>query len=77
MPLNSWTPEKDHQRIIFASTCYDFPLIRRGHWNLRFFVPFASSISALLDRTGEFAQRSQKRYDDTDIIVSEIAGMGL
>jgi hypothetical protein len=29
-------------------------------------------ISALLDRAGEFQTRSQKRYDDTDIIVSEL-----
>ena len=30
----------------------------------------------MLDRTGEFAQRSQKRYDDTDIIVSELLEWG-
>ena len=30
----------------------------------------------LLDRTGEFRQRSQKRYDDTDIIVSELMEWG-
>jgi hypothetical protein len=30
----------------------------------------------LLDRTGEFAQRAQKRYDDTDIIVSELMEHG-
>jgi hypothetical protein len=30
----------------------------------------------LLDRTGEFRQRPQKRYDDTDIIVSELMEWG-
>ena len=34
------------------------------------------SISALLDRTGEFRDRAQKRYDDTDLIVSEVMEWG-
>lgn len=34
------------------------------------------SISALLHRTGEFERRAQKRYDDTDIIVSELMEHG-
>ncbi len=34
------------------------------------------SISKLLDKTGEFAHRPQKRYDDTGIIVNEITKWG-
>ena len=34
------------------------------------------SISALLDQTGEFRRATQKRYDDTDIIVSELLEYG-
>src|SRR5262249_46091618 len=34
------------------------------------------SISALLDRTGEFHARPQRRYDDTDLIVSELMEWG-
>ena len=34
------------------------------------------SISTLLDRTGEFRNRAQKRYDDTDIIISELMEWG-
>lgn len=34
------------------------------------------SISALLHRTEEFERRAQKRYDDTDIIVSEMMEHG-
>ena len=30
------------------------------------------SISGLLDRTGEFAQRPRKRYDDTGLMVAEL-----
>jgi ER-bound oxygenase mpaB/B'/Rubber oxygenase, catalytic domain len=34
------------------------------------------SIAALLDSTGEFAGRAQKRYDDTDLILSTIVEHG-
>jgi len=34
------------------------------------------SVSALLDRTGEFRQRAQRRYDDTAIIVAEMCEWG-
>ena len=34
------------------------------------------SIATLLDRTGEFRERAQKRYDDTDLIVSELIEHG-
>ena len=70
-------PEKDHQRIIFLSTCYDFPFDTTRALEFALFRTFAvPSISARLDRTGEFRHRSQKRYDDTDIIVSELIEWG-
>jgi hypothetical protein len=34
------------------------------------------SISALLDRTGEFHERSQRRYDDTSILIAEMCEWG-
>ena len=70
-------PEKDHQRIIFLSTCYDFPFDTTRALEFALFRTFCvPSISALLDRTGEFSKRSQKRYDNTDIIVSELLEWG-
>ena len=70
-------PEKDHQRIIFLSTCYDFLFDTTRALEFALFRTFCvPSISALLDRTGEFSKRSQKRYDDTDIIVSELLEWG-
>ena len=70
-------PEKDNQRIIFLSTCYDFPFDTTRALEFALFRTFCvPSISALLDRTGEFSQRSQKRYDDTDIIISELLEWG-
>src|SRR5215471_3256072 len=70
-------PEKDHQRIIFLSTCYDFPFDTTRALEFALFRTFCvPSISALLDRTGEFHHRAQRRYDDTDIIVSELIEWG-
>src|SRR5262245_5558751 len=70
-------PEKDHQRIIFLSTCYDFPFDTTRALEFALFRTFCvPSISALLDRTEEFSKRAQKRYDDTDIIVSELLEWG-
>ena len=70
-------PEKDHQRIVFLSTCYDFPFDTTRALEFALFRTFCvPSISALLDRTGEFQNRAQKRYDDTDIVVSELLEWG-
>jgi hypothetical protein len=70
-------PEKDNQRIVFLSSRYDFPFDTTRALEFALFRTFCvPSISALLDRTGEFVQRPQKRYDDTDIIVSELMEWG-
>jgi hypothetical protein len=70
-------PEKDHQRIVFLSSCYDFPFDTTRALEFALFRTFCvPRISALLDRTGEFQKRPQKRYDDTDIIVSELLEWG-
>lgn len=70
-------PERDHQRIVFLSTCFDFPFDTTRALEFALFRTFAvPSIAALLDRTGEFRHRVQKRYDDTDIIVSEMLEWG-
>src|SRR3984957_5997074 len=70
-------PEKDDQRIVFLSTCYDFAFDTTRALEFALFRTFCvPSISALLDRTGEFRARAQKRYDDTDLIVSELMERG-
>jgi ER-bound oxygenase mpaB/B'/Rubber oxygenase, catalytic domain len=75
--IQTLDPETDHQRIVFLSTCYDFPFDTTRALEFALFRTFCvPSISALLDRTGEFLSRSQKRYDDTDIIVSELLEWG-
>jgi hypothetical protein len=75
--IRALDPEKDHQRIVFLSTCYEFPFDTTRALELALFRTFCvPSISALLDRTGEFGNRAQKRYDDTDLIVSELMERG-
>lgn len=70
-------PVRDHQRIVFLSTRVDFPFDTTRALELALFRTFGvPSIAALLHRTGEFERRAQKRYDDTDIIVSEMMEHG-
>lgn len=75
--IQALDPERDHQRIVFLSTCFDFPFDTTRSLEFALFRTFCvPRIAALLDRTGEFRDRAQKRYDDTDIIVSELMEHG-
>ena len=70
-------PERDHQRIVYLDTCYEFPFdIVRANELALFRTDAVPSIASLLDQTGEFGRRAQKRYDDTDLILSEITESG-
>ena len=61
--------EKDHERIVFLSTRVDFPFDTTRALELALFRTYCvPSISALLDRTGEFRERPQRRYDDTELL---------
>jgi hypothetical protein len=75
--IKTLDPEKDHERIVFLSTRVDFPFDTTRALELALFRTYCvPSISALLDRTGEFRERPQRRYDDTDIIISEMIEWG-
>jgi ER-bound oxygenase mpaB/B'/Rubber oxygenase, catalytic domain len=70
-------PVADHQRIVYLDTCFEFPFDTTRSLELALFRTFAvPSVAALLDSTGEFAHRAQKRYDDTDLILSTIVEHG-
>src|SRR5947199_384446 len=70
-------PEKDTERMVFLSSCYDFPFDTTRALEFALFRTFCvPSITTLLHRTGEFQRDAQKRYDDTDIIVSELMEWG-
>jgi ER-bound oxygenase mpaB/B'/Rubber oxygenase, catalytic domain len=57
--------------------CYDYPWDMTRALELALFRTYCvPSISGLLDRTGEFGKRPQKRYDDTDLIISTLMEEG-
>ncbi len=75
--IRTLDPERDHQRIVYLSTCYEFPFDTTRSLEFALFRSYCvPSISGLLDRTGEFGKRPQLRYDDTDLIVSELMEHG-
>jgi mpaB/rubber oxygenase-like protein len=70
-------PVADHMPIVYLDTCFEFPWDTTRSLELALFRTFAvPSVAAVLDATGEFAARPQKRYDDTDLILSTIAERG-
>lgn len=70
-------PVRDHQRITFLSLSQEFPWDAQRALELALFRTFcAPSISRVLVHSGEFEERPQKRYDDTEIITSEIVEHG-
>jgi mpaB/rubber oxygenase-like protein len=70
-------PERDHHEIYRISSGYEFPWDYQRALELALFKTFCvPSISALLDATGEFRDRAQQRYDDTALLMSEIAHHG-
>ena len=70
-------PKRDHVEIYHLMSGYEFPWDITRALELALYRTYCvPSISALLDRTGEFYKRTQKRYDDTALIVAEIAKWG-
>jgi hypothetical protein len=70
-------PKRDHVEIYHLIFGWEFPWDMTRALELALYRTYCvPSISALLDRTGEFYQRTQKRYDDTALIVAEMAKWG-
>jgi len=62
---------------VFLDTCFEFPWDTTRALELALFRTFAvPSVAEVLDASGEFAQAPQKRYDDTDLILSTIVEAG-
>ncbi|MET9326194.1 oxygenase MpaB family protein [Tsukamurella sp. NPDC003166] len=65
-------PETDFELIARNLATYDFPWDITQALSFALFRTYAvPSIGNLLDRTGEFTQRVQKRYDDTALLLDE------
>ena len=75
--INQLDPERDNMRIMYLSFGYEFSWDSIRSLEIALYRTYCvPSISALLDRTGEFHLRAQKRYDDTSLIVSEMCKWG-
>src|SRR5918992_1919268 len=70
-------PVRDHQRIAFLTSLHEFPWDTTRALELALFRTFAvAKGTALLENTGELTERTQKRYDDTVLILGEILEHG-
>src|SRR5690242_20719742 len=70
-------PEKDHQRIAYLDSMYEFPWDTTRSLEFALFRTYAvPQSSALLQHTQELEHQTQKRYDDTVLILSEILEHG-
>ena len=70
-------PQKDHFRISYLAGFHEFPWESTRSLEFALFRTYAvASVGRLLNATGEFTQRTQKRYDDTDLMLSEILEHG-
>ncbi|HWB62704.1 MAG TPA: oxygenase MpaB family protein [Chitinophagales bacterium] len=75
--IKALDPDKDHWEIVRLSAFYEFPWDFTRSLELALFRTFASpSISKILAKSREFENHTQKRYDDTDLILSEILEHG-
>jgi hypothetical protein len=76
--IESLHPKNDAWEIIRLSVFYEFPWDFNRALELALYKTYAvPSISKILFSTKQFEKHPQKRYDDTDIILSEIIENGL
>jgi hypothetical protein len=70
-------PERDHQRIMHLSFGYEFPWDSVRALEIALYRTYCvPSISGLLDPSGEFYRHTQRRYDDTAILIAEMCEWG-
>jgi ER-bound oxygenase mpaB/B'/Rubber oxygenase, catalytic domain len=75
--LERLDPVRDCQRIAFLDACVEFPFDTTRSLEFALYRTYAvPSIGRLLATTGELTDRPQKRYDDTDLILSTICEHG-
>ena len=75
--IESLDPERDCQRIMHLSFGYEFCWDSTRALELALYRTYCvPSVSRLLDRTGEFYRNTQRRYDDTAILIAEMCEWG-
>lgn len=75
--ITSLDPVTDHEEIMRISAGLDFPWDYEKSLQMALFSTYCvPTISGLLERTGEFERRPQKRYDDTAVLMAELVEHG-
>ena len=76
--IRTLDPERDCRRIVFLDAFHEFPFDTDSFAGARLLqdVRRRRASPALLDSTGEFVRRGQKRYDDTDLLISAFSEDG-
>lgn len=75
--IEQMDPVRDNGQICRLIAGYEFPWDVTRALEVALFRTFCiPSISQLLNRTGEFRRRPQKRYDDTALLISSIIKWG-
>jgi hypothetical protein len=65
-------PQRDCERIVHLLYACEFPFDLLRSTEIALFHSYGSrAVSTLLDRTGAFTQRGQKRYDDTRLLIGQ------
>jgi len=78
LKIEQLDPRKDAWEIIRLSLLYEFPWDFNRALELALYKTFAiPSISKILFQSKEFEKYTQKRYDDTDLLLSEIIENGI
>ncbi len=76
--IEKLNPQKDAWEIVRLSMHYEFPWDFNRALELSLYKTYAvPSIAKTLSTTNELTKRTQKRYDDTDLILSEIIEYGI
>ena len=76
--LATLDPHQDFETIVFISSLYEFPIDLHYAMQLALFRTFASpSIAQRLKQTRQFTEKTQKRNDDTELMLSLILENGI
>lgn len=75
---DSLDPETDYQRISQIVAMYEFPWDVQQALSFALFRTYAvPTVGNLLDRTDEFTEHTQKRHDDTALVLETVLDEGL
>ncbi|RLV47568.1 DUF2236 domain-containing protein [Nocardioides mangrovicus] len=75
--ISELDPEVDHEEIYRLLVAREFPWDLEQALELALFRTYAvPSIGGLLARTGEFTERTQRRFDDTGLILEAVGEHG-